>query len=696
MTPARQRPESAQAPPSWRWVSGAAFALLAVLVLALIAGGGTAGPVPGLSDPGALVRWGLPVAKVVFNVAAVLTVGFAVLAVMLPARQEALGREARIALRSTAIAALVWAAAAAAVHVLTLSDLLGVPLPQALAGQSFMTYTQSITQGQAYASVFILALAIVPAARLVIGRGGAIGVLLLAIGALIPPALAGHAGTGDYHHSAQISLLVHLVAMSLWVGGLVALSSYAARRGEQLSRVVRTYSSVALGCFVLVASSGVINGWVRVSSLADLVTTWYGRLLLGKVAALVVLGYLGMQHRARTLPALDAGRRGAFRRLAAGEIVVMGAAIGLAVALGRTEPPVPEDPGQIGIARSILNYPVPPEPTLWRFVTEAYPDAAFAIGCLAALLLYLAGVRKLRRRGDRWPAGRTAAWVLGVALIAFVQLSGLMTYGMTMLSVHMVQHLVLMMVCPVLLVLGGPLTLALRAIEPAPRGQIGLRERLLMVTRSWPVRLLTHPLVALGLFISGPYMVYFSGLFELAMREHFGHILMSLHFLLAGYLFYEILLGIDPLPRRPPYPARVVLQFAAIVFHAIFGVALMESARLIAGDYYRQLATDIEWLPDVLADQRLAGSITWGFSEIPGLIVLIVLLFQWSRSDDREARRLDRREDAAEAQRRAYNAYLARLNERARARLPNVIEPEAGVSKPAASRLDSTSRDTDR
>src|SRR5690554_1332551 len=183
MTPARQSPESAQAPPSWRWVSGAAFALLAVLVLALIAGGGgTAGPVPGLSDPGALVRWGLPVAKVVFNVAAVLTVGFAVLAVMLPARQEALGREARIALRSTAIAALVWAAAAAAVHVLTLSDLLGVPLPQALAGQSFMTYTQSITQGQAYASVFILALAIVPAARLVIGRGGAIGVLLLAIG----------------------------------------------------------------------------------------------------------------------------------------------------------------------------------------------------------------------------------------------------------------------------------------------------------------------------------------------------------------------------------------------------------------------------------------------------------------------------------------------------------------------------------
>src|SRR5690606_18785264 len=150
-----------------------------VLLLALaVGGGGTAGPVPGLSDPGGLVRWGLPVAKVVFDAAGVLTVGFAVLAVMLPARGDKLGRDSLLALRSAAIAAVVWAGAAAAVHILTLADLLGLPVRQALLGQSFMTYTQSIPQGQAYASVFVLALAIVPAARLVIGRGGAVGVLL--------------------------------------------------------------------------------------------------------------------------------------------------------------------------------------------------------------------------------------------------------------------------------------------------------------------------------------------------------------------------------------------------------------------------------------------------------------------------------------------------------------------------------------
>ncbi|MFW6091242.1 MAG: copper resistance D family protein, partial [Actinomycetota bacterium] len=332
-----RRPQLAEAPPSWRWVAGAVLAVLGVLFAALIAGGGgTAGPVPGLSDPGALVRWGLPVAKVIFDAAGVLTVGFAILAVMLPAPGDELGREALVALRSVAIAAVVWAGAAVAVHVLTLSDLLGVPVHQALAGQSFVTYTQSIAQGQAYASVFILAMAIIPAARLVIGRGGAIGVLLLSIGALVPPALAGHAGSGDYHVSAQVSLLVHAVAISLWVGGLVALSAYAARQGDQLPRLVRTYSPMALGCFVLVAASGVFNGWVRISTLADLTTTAYGWLLLGKVAALGTLGYLGAQHRARTLPALDAGRRGGFRRLAAGEVVVMAGAVGLAVALSRT------------------------------------------------------------------------------------------------------------------------------------------------------------------------------------------------------------------------------------------------------------------------------------------------------------------------------------------------------------------------
>jgi cytochrome c oxidase assembly factor CtaG/putative copper export protein len=667
MTPATSQPAPAGNPPrTGRWMVVAALVGLAVLGAALAIGGGSAaGVIPGLTDPGALTRWGLPIAKVALNAASAVTVGFVLLAVLLPARRQELGRDALLAMRGAAISALVWAAAAAAVHVLTLSDLLGLPLQEALAGQSAITYTASTAQGQAYAAVFVLALAIVPAARLTIGHGGAVAVLCLAVGTLIPPALAGHAGTGDYHHSAQLSLLIHIAAMALWLGGLVAVSWYAARRGPELARVLRAYSPIALGCFVLIAASGVLNSWVRLSSLADLVTSAYGWLLLGKIAVLVALGVAGSRHRARTLPAVGAGRRGSFRRLAAGEIVVMATALGLAVALSRTPPPVPDDPGRISAARALLGFPIPPEPTLGRLISEFYPDAVFGIGCLAAVLLYLAGVHRLRRRGDRWPLGRTASWLVGVGLIAFVQLSGLMTYGMIMMSVHMVQHLILMMVCPIFLVLGGPATLALRALAPAPRGERGLREYLLAIFHSRVVRFLTHPLVALALFVSGPFMVYFTGLFEIAMRDHTYHTLMSLHFLISGYIFYEMLLGIDPLPKRPHYLARMGLQFAALVFHATFGLALMQSARLIAASYYRVLAADVGWLPDLLETQRLAGAITWGFSELPGLLVLGVLLFQWSRSDEREARRFDRREKDAEAQRAAYNAYLARLNERA-------------------------------
>jgi putative copper resistance protein D len=254
-----------------------------------------------------------------------------------------------------------------------------------------------------------------------------------------------------------------------------------------------------------------------------------------------------------------------------------------------------------------------------------------------------------------------------------------MTYGMTMLSAHMGQHIVLMMISPVLLVLGGPITLALRAFTPARRGETGPREMLLAGVQSRVVRVLTHPLVALAIFASGPFVVYFTGLFEYAMRHHTAHLLMSVHFLLAGFLFYEVLIGIDPLPKRPPYVARLGMQLGVVGIHAFFGLALMESARLIAADYYRQLGTEISWLPDPLPDQILAGQLTWGFAEIPGLLVLGALFVQWIRSDEREARRFDRREADTETKRAAYNAYLARLDARARGAQPKNVEADQPV-----------------
>ncbi|WP_106535329.1 cytochrome c oxidase assembly protein [Haloactinopolyspora alba] len=651
------------APPTRQWggaaVGGALVALMAALYLG---GGGTTPAVAGLGDPGGLTRWGLPTAQLILDGSAAVLIGLLGLAVVLPVQRGELGGDALRALRAASWAALVLAAAATVVHLLTLSDLIGRPLGEALAGEAFWSYTGSVIQGQAYASIVVLALTIIPAARLTLGHGGSIALMCLGVATLVPLGLIGHSSSGDYHYSATISLLTHLIAMAVWVGGLIAVAWYAGQRGRELPRVARAFSATALGAYVMVAASGVLNAWVRFSSVTELFTSAYGLIMMVKVAALVALGFFGAAHRRRTLPLIESGRRGAFRRLAAGEILLMAVTTGLAVALSRTEPPVPEAPEVVSPTRDLLGYEPPPELSFTRLLTEIYPSALFSIGCLAAVLLYAGGLWRLRRRGDRWPIGRTVAWMSGVATIAFVSLSGLQTYGMTMMSVHMVQHMTLMMVSPVLLVLGGPVTLALRAIGPARRGDTGPREMIMSAINSRAVRLLTHPLVSLTLFATGSFMVYFTGLFESAMREHAGHLLMSVHFLLVGYLFFEMLIGIDPLPKRPPFPARLVLHLLGVALHAFFGLAMMESSRLIAGDYYRDLSEGIGWLPNTLDDQILAGQITWGSGELPGVAVIVILFVQWYRSDERAARRFDRREGEAEAERAAYNDYLAKLD----------------------------------
>lgn len=656
-------PDAAPVPPPSRWALAAVAAAVLTLLLALALGGGAAGLVlPGLPDPGVATRWGLPLAKLVLDGAGAVTVGLLLLAVLLPARRDELHPDALRATRLASLWAAVWAGAALVTHLLTLSDLVGVPLGSAVAGNALVTFTLSVEQGQAYAIVVLLAAALVPAARFTLRPGGALALLILGISTLVPPALVGHSSSGDYHHSAAFSLVVHVVAISLWVGGLAALTWYATstrRRTSALPRAARAFSPLALGAVVAVGASGVLNAVVRMYGPSDLVTTAYGRLVLLKVVLLGVLVWAGARHRRGTLTDLDAGRPRAFSRLAIGEVVVMAATMGLAVALSRTEPPYPEVIEDASRVREVLGFPPPDAPTPTSYLTEVYPDALFALLALAMTMLYLGGVIRLRRRGDTWPVGRTVAWLLGTATMLLVTLSGVMTYGMLMLSVHMVQHMVLAMLVPVLLVLGAPITLALRAIPPARRGELGPRERILSVLNSRLVRVLTHPIVAFAIFVTAAPMVYFSGLFAYAMVNHTGHMLMGLHFLLGGYLFYEVVIGTDPLPRRPGFPIRVVMVLAAAGFHAFFGVALMESARLVAGDYYALLGTEITWLPDTLVDQRTAGGITWGFGEIPALIVLIALVVQWSRSDERESRRRDRK--VVDPELDEYNAYLQAL-----------------------------------
>jgi putative copper resistance protein D len=636
-----------------------AVAVAALVVALLLGGGADAAVLPGLTDPGALTRWGLPLAELVLQASATVAVGFALLAVLLPTDRGDLRPLALQALAHTGSAALVWAAAAAVVHLLTLSDLIGVPLPLALTGSALASFTFTVAQGQATAVVMLLALALAATSRLTLRHGGSVAVLLLALAALSPTALTGHAASGDYHTSASTSLFVHVAGVALWVGGVLALW-WLSRRAEPttLARAAAAFSPLAAGCLVAVAASGTLNAVLRLTAPADLLITPYGRLVALKVAAVGVLVLVGQRHRSRTLPRLRAGQPGAFGRLVAGEAGLMAATMGLAVALTRTAPPVPVEPVAPTLARALLGFPVPPEPTPLLLITRWYPDAFFALVTLAMVVLYALGLRRLRHRGDAWPLGRSVAWFSGTALLAVMTLSGVMTYSMLLLSVHMSQHMVLAMAVPFLLVLAAPFTLALRALRPAPRGSTGPRELLLAALHSRVTKVLTHPVVALLLVVTAAPTVYFSGLFEWAMFHHQGHVLMSLHFLLGGFLFFQVTIGVDPLPRRPAYPVRVVMVLAAAGFHAFFGVGLLQASNLVAPDWYLTLGQEVPWLPDPLVDQQVAAQITWGFGELPALAALMVLLVQWARADSRVARRHDKH---GAPDHEAYNAYLAAL-----------------------------------
>lgn len=269
--------------------------------------------------------------------------------------------------------------------------------------------------------------------------------------------------------------------------------------------------------------------------------------------------------------------------------------------------------------------------------------------------LYLLGVRALRARGDSWPVARTISFVvLGLGSFVFATSSGLGAYDTTLLSVHMVQHMVLSMVVPLALALGAPVTLALRTLPAAPR------RWLLVVLHSRLARVLTFPPLVLALYIVSPWALYYSDWYPLTLESTYWHEAMHLHLVLVGSMFFWPLMGIDPVPGRVGYPFRVLITVLTLPFHAFLGVTIMGQETLIAEEHYLALREGPmgAWLPDALDDQHLAGGILWGSGDLIGLVFFGVLFVQWVRSSMAEAKREDRRLDRLEAREAARGARI--------------------------------------
>ena len=658
-----------------RWpyvVGGLAAAGASLTGLLWYGGGANLETLPGLPHPGTVTTWALPATRLAIQICAVATIGLLLAAVVLSPREN--GGLSAIGFRRLRVAgwtALAWCLSSLLALVYTLSDYLGGPVTAVVSPTALVNFATDVTHGQALLFSAALAAVVFLTCRISLRPVGATMALAVAVLAAVPPAFTGHTASSGSHQLAASSMLLHAIPVTLWAGGLLALALSGRSRTSDLAVAVGRFSKLAAACLISVALSGVLTAVARLPAPGDLLTSRYGQIILVKIGLLAAIGVVGWWQRRAALPALRRGERRRFAVLSAVEIVLFGLTIGTAVALSRTPPPV--ELVEEDLATSMLGYPMPPPMTVGRLLGHWLPDPLLVAAALVAAGYYLAGVWRLRRRGDHWPVARTVAFVAACALFIVATSSGLARYAPVLFSVHMVQHLTLAMIVPILLALAAPVTLALRALpKAADRAWPGPREWLQTALRLPVSRVLTHPVFVLAHYLITMYAMYLTGLYELALRSHAAHLLMIGHFLLAGYLFFWVAIGIDPSPRpRPTPPLRMLLVAVAMVLHAFLGIVIMQSATLLAADWFGKLPRT--WGPDPLSDQGTAGAIAWSFGELPTLLVVIALFVQWIRADEREQRRLDRAADRAAAEGRedealaAYNAMLAELAERDRA-----------------------------
>lgn len=700
--------------PSWIWAFPAAS--LVALVLSLLVTGSNAGT--DLADAGALVRWGLPVAESLQNFSMAATMGTLVFALgIVPRfldsargrvnvnmahatdaaqRQKNLHRTEHPAFTRTltlaSAAAITWTIAAIAVLIFSYADISGrSPSGGADYTSELISYITTIDSGKQEATSIIVAATVATLVFAVRSLTGLLLTLGLSLVGIVAMALGGHSSGGDDHMGAVNSLGLHLLGVVLWCGGLMVLAfisrditgedagtgtlaegqrgaaSASARRVPLAVAVLRRYSVLALFGFVLVVLSGVVNALVRMNSLGDLFTTTYGALVLAKLMLTLVLGAFGVVHRLRLIPMMQSGLTSAARGLwyaIACELVLMGATSGLAVSLSRTPPPAPEtlDAGAEPV-RIITLYDMPPEPHVAEWFTQWRFDWFWVAFISFAAFAYLWALVKVRRAGGHWPLARALSWFLGLFVLLYITCGALAVYSMVLFSVHMVEHMLLTMVCPIFLVLGAPVTLLLRALEPRQDGTRGPREWILRLVHSGWSKVITNPIFAAVNFAGSIVIVYFTPLFGVMLRYHVGHEFMLIHFLITGYIFSLVLIGIDPIPHRPTYPMRLIMIIATLGYHAFVGISIMQMDTLLQASWFGNLGRP--WGLPAIDDQKLGGSLMWAIGEIPTMIIAVAVAVQWSMNDKKVQKRIDRQADRdGDAELNAYNDMFAQLAEK--------------------------------
>lgn len=574
-------------------------------------------------------------------------------------RHHELGARGRRLVRSAGMSSAVWFSCSILMVPLLAGENNGVALSAVLqAPGAFIAATQP---AQAWLIPAAVALAVTISARRIRRVGAALALLSVGLIWQLAPVVTGNVSVGadhDFGTDAAIwASLAACVAIASAVAALVTLGDATDAEGFRLRR--RRYVwSLAIAATIVVAARLVVGSYELAGT--PVLATGYGvltALLVTGWALLALRGWAGVARSARFRGVRP--RAGLALDLALGVLLV-----GAQTAMAHMAPPrflVPQGSAQI----NFLGYEVNTPPTLAGLLLPGRPNVLLVSLGVAAIILYVAGHTILVRRGIQWPVGRTVAWLTGWLLLVWVSSAGVWAYSGAAFSYHMLVHMTLNMLVPVLVVLGAPITLALRVLPTHPESHpLGARDLVNAMVTWKPLEYVLHPVVIGFNFIASAYVIYLTGLFEYLMRYHWGHQLMTVHFLVSGMLFFGLIIGADRNPRELPHVAKLGFLFAAMPFHAFFAVALLSSDGIIGANFYRAL--DVAWMTDLLADQKIGGQYTWAMGEIPMLIVVVALVAQWFVQDSREARRKDRAmDDGLDDAHEAYNEMLRKLSERA-------------------------------
>ncbi|MGO1543826.1 MAG: cytochrome c oxidase assembly protein [Gulosibacter sp.] len=654
------------------WGPAGLLATAVVLMLLALAYGGGAAPL-GVGDPGPIVRWGAPASRLAYNLTAALTIGALVIAIWACSRKEP---EFERAMSLAQGGAAAWTVSTIAAALFAYLDISAVPFSfDASFGQGLWFYLTTLEVGQLWLMAIVMSAALstfVFAAR---SRWGTFLTTALAFLTLWPIASLGHAAGAEFHNTAVGGITLHYTGAAVWLGGLVvvailALGAPARRRLPLIER----YSQLALVAFIVTGTSGLVASWVNIGDWDLVFSSEYGHITLLKAALLVVLGVFGVFQRRYFIDRMQANveaRKSITHPLTwllGVELFIMGAVSGAAAALGRTPSPQPqvtaEELAEPTPAQLLSGEQLPPPFEFSRLFTEWRLDPIWTLLAVMGLVFYYLGVARLRRRGDKWPWWRVAAITIGILVLLYNVNGALLVYGRFQFSFHMTEHMILSMIIPIFIVLGAPMTLLLRTVKPRHDGSMGMREWVLHLVHSKWALFFSHPIVAGINFALALLTFYFTPLFRWATYDHVGHMWMIAHFLIVGYLFVESLIGDDPSRTRAPYPARLISLILVMTFHAFFGLAVMTGTGLLVAEWYG--ATGRTWGPEsALLDQQQGGAIAWGLGEFPTVILAVIVGLQWARSDEKLAKREDRRAQKNEdAELRAYNERLKSLAER--------------------------------